>query len=81
MSDRNPVSEQERAVVTVREHELQLRRARENVRRAGEMLRRAIRTAEEAEGELGIAARRLDRMESPGKSATRSLTRDSVAAS
>jgi hypothetical protein len=81
MTDRNPVSEQERAVVTVREYELQVRRARENVRRAGEILRRAIRAAEEVEGELGIAVRRLDRMESSTKTASRSVTRNSIGVS
>jgi hypothetical protein len=64
MADRSLVSEQERAVATVMQCELQLRRAQDNVRRTGEMLRRAVRTAENAQGELGDAARRLGRMES-----------------
>jgi hypothetical protein len=57
--------EQERAIAAVTQCELQLRRARENVRRAGEMLRRAIRGVEHAEAALGDATRRRDRMELP----------------
>jgi hypothetical protein len=65
VSDRNPVSEQERAAVTVKQQVLLLHRAQENVRRAGDMLRRAIRAAEEAESELQLATKRLNRMELP----------------
>lgn len=63
MNDRNLVSEQERAVATVTQCELQLRRAQEDVRCTGEMLRRAVRSVENAEGELDDATRRLGRME------------------
>ena len=63
MTDLNLVSEQERAIAAVTHCSVQLRRAREDVRCAGEMLRRAIRTVEHAEGELGHATRRLGRME------------------
>ena len=64
MADRNLGPEQDRAIATVTQCELQLRRARDNVRRTGELLRRAVRTAENAQGELGDATRRLGRMES-----------------
>jgi hypothetical protein len=61
MTDRNPASEEERAIATLARCELQLRRAQETVRNTGEMLRRAVRTAENAEGEFGDATRRVDR--------------------
>jgi hypothetical protein len=63
MPDRNLVSERERAIATVTHCELQLRRAHENVRCVGDLFRRALRTSENAEGELGDATRRLVRME------------------
>lgn len=59
MIRQKPVSEQERAIETVRKLERQLRQAQDNIRCAGEMLRRAVRAAEHADGELGAATRRL----------------------
>jgi hypothetical protein len=64
MADRNLGSEKDRAIATVTQCELELRRAQETVRCTSEMLRRAVRTAENAQGELGDAARRLGRMNS-----------------
>jgi hypothetical protein len=63
MTDLNLASEQERAIATVTHCSARLRRAREDVRCTGEVLRRAIRTVESAEGDLGDATRRLGRME------------------
>ncbi len=62
MPDRTLVSEQERAVASVTQRELELRQAQEGVRTAGEMLRRAIRASKAAEGDLSDAERRLDRL-------------------
>ena len=55
----------ERAAESVARCELQLRRAEESVRCAGEALRRSIRAAAEAEAELVDATRRLDRIPLP----------------
>ena len=63
MTNGQPVSEQERAGATVAQCQGQLRQAQEYARRAGESLRRAHRVVEEAVGALGMASRRLDRME------------------
>lgn len=63
MTDGNSLSEVERAVATVAECELQLRRAQQGVRWACEMLRRAIRVSDTAEADLRHAARRLERMD------------------
>lgn len=68
MTTRSPVSEAEKATAIVAQCELQLWKAQEDVRRSGEMLRRAIRASKDAEDDLGNATRRLDRMAS---SATR----------
>jgi hypothetical protein len=65
MTDWHATSEQERASTMVSQCEGRLRRAQENVRCAGEALRRAVRAAMEAEGELRDATRRLSRMEVP----------------
>lgn len=67
MINQKPVSEQERAIATVSKHELQLRQAQDNVRCASEVLRRAVRTAERAEGELGAATRRLAQFRPTGE--------------
>ena len=48
MNNWNLVLDQERAIATVAERALQLRRAQENAWRAGEMLRRAFRGVEDA---------------------------------
>jgi hypothetical protein len=64
MTTRSPVSEAEKATVVVAQCELQLWKAQEEVRRSGEMLRRAIRASKDAEDHLGDATRRLDRMAS-----------------
>lgn len=62
MSHWNPATERNRAAATVTYCELQLRRAHEDARRAGETFRRAMRGIEEAEAALGHDTRRLDRM-------------------
>lgn len=63
MSDWQLASEQERAIVTVARCGLELRLAQEGARRAGEALRRAIRSVEQAEVSMGDARRRLYRMD------------------
>jgi hypothetical protein len=63
MTDRDLGVEEGRAMATVTQCEIQLRRAQEGVRRAGEVLRRAVRTAETAQGDLGDATDRLDRVQ------------------
>jgi hypothetical protein len=62
MTTHGPGSERERAIATVGQCERQLWRAQACVRSADEMLRRAVRTAENAVGELRDATRRLDRL-------------------
>lgn len=61
--DRQLRSEYEKAADAVRESELALQQAQEDVRCAGESLRRAIRIAASAEGSLRDAKRWLDRVE------------------
>ncbi len=65
MNDWHPGSAQQKALATVAQCALELRRAQELVRRAGEVLRRANRAAENAKGELGDATRKLTRMDAP----------------
>ena len=55
--------EERRASATVTLCEAQLRQARDNARRIGETLRRALRGVSDADGALGEATRRLGRME------------------
>lgn len=57
-------SEQHSADATVMQCERQLQQAREAVRCAGEVLRRAIRTEKSADGELMDAEQRRHRMAS-----------------
>ena len=61
MSDPNMVSQRDRAVTSVSDCQAQLRRAQEDARKGGELLRRAVRDVEEAEVALGDATRRLGR--------------------
>lgn len=61
MSDRDTVSDQDGAGASVTQCELQLERAQEDVRRAAETLRRAIRSEKCADGELTDAEHRLQR--------------------
>ncbi len=53
-------SERERVTASLDRCEDDLRQARERARRAGEVLRRALRGVEEAEGEFRLASRRLE---------------------
>jgi hypothetical protein len=65
MSDRNPLSEQQRAIAAVALCQVQLRHARDSVRGVGEALRRAVRSAENAEGDYHNATYRLNRFSEP----------------
>jgi hypothetical protein len=65
MTDYGLVSERERAIAAVGECERQLWLAQASVRSADETRRRAVRTAENAVGDLRDATRRLDRMALP----------------
>ena len=53
--------EEDKAIEIVTLRGLHLRQAQDYVRSAGEVLRRAIRTAENAEGDLDAATQRLER--------------------
>lgn len=55
--------EVELATLTVQQCQLRLRRVQKQVREAREVLRRAVRAAEDAELELGDATQRLTRIE------------------
>jgi multidrug resistance efflux pump len=61
MSAWHPVSEEERARATLTRCEGQLRQAREQGRRADEVLKKTLRGIAEAEDALAQATRRLDR--------------------
>jgi septation ring formation regulator EzrA len=55
--------EVELATLTMQQCQLRLRRVQEQVRDMRELLRRAVRAADDAELELGEATQRLTRME------------------
>ena len=63
MIDRISDAEQNRAIASVSRCHMVLWHAREEARRVDDMLRRAIRTVEDAEDALNEAARRLNRFD------------------
>lgn len=65
MTPWNLISEQDRAVATVNQCGNRLRQAQDEVRSASELLRRALRSLANVEGELGDATRRLNRLDRP----------------
>jgi hypothetical protein len=65
MTTRIPAAEQKKAVATVTQCQVDLWHAREDARRVDEMMRRAIRTVDDAEHALEHAARRLHRIDGP----------------
>jgi hypothetical protein len=62
---RNPLSEQQKAIAAVALCQVRLRHAQDTVRGVGETLRRAVRSAENAEGDYHNATHRLSRFPEP----------------